>query len=86
MTRKWNIQFRPQAREELRRIPKKTAMRILAKLTDLELDPYGLDTTAMRSDPDRRRLRVGDYRVVYTLEHGQLVIWVVAVGNRASIY
>lgn len=32
----------------------------------------------------RRRLRVGDYRVVCTIANGELVIWVVHLGHRPS--
>jgi len=84
--RPWQVWFRPEAQAELRAIPKPIAMRILKKLTDLEKDPYGLDSTALVGDPARRRLRIGDYRVIYTLDHGKLIIWVVQVGNRATIY
>ncbi|MFD9359877.1 type II toxin-antitoxin system RelE/ParE family toxin, partial [Streptomyces sp. NPDC060031] len=31
-----------------------------------------------------RRLRVSDYRVVYTLDNGALVVWVVQVGHRST--
>ncbi|MFD7260228.1 type II toxin-antitoxin system RelE/ParE family toxin [Streptomyces sp. NPDC059874] len=34
----------------------------------------------------RRRLRVGDYRVVYTAEDGRLIIWVLAAGHRREVY
>jgi hypothetical protein len=34
----------------------------------------------------RWRLRFGDYRVVYTVEDGQLIVWVPAVGNHRDIY
>ncbi|MFD7453098.1 type II toxin-antitoxin system RelE/ParE family toxin [Kitasatospora sp. NPDC059827] len=78
--------FRPEARDELRKIPRDMALRILAKLTELEGDPLGCNTTALVSQPDRRRLRVGDYRVVYTIDNGQLVVWVVHVGHRSTIY
>ncbi|MFN8078002.1 MAG: type II toxin-antitoxin system RelE/ParE family toxin [Kineosporiaceae bacterium] len=78
--------FAPEARDELRKISREIALRILAKLTELEADPYGLETTALVSQPDRRRLRVGDYRVVYTIEAEQLVIWVVHVSHRSRVY
>lgn len=78
--------FAPEARDELRKIPREIALRILAKLTELEADPYGLKTTALVSQPDRRRLRVGDYRVVYTVEADDLVVWVVHVGHRSRVY
>jgi mRNA interferase RelE/StbE len=61
-------------------------LRILAKLTELEVDPYGFSTTALVSQPDRRRLRVGDYRVVYTVEADQLVVWIVHIGRRSGVY
>ncbi|MDX3243643.1 type II toxin-antitoxin system RelE/ParE family toxin [Streptomyces sp. ME18-1-4] len=75
--------FRPEAQAELRKIPRDTALRILAKLTELESDPFGFNTTtALVSQPERRRLRVGDYRVVYTIDNGELVVCVVHVGHR----
>jgi mRNA interferase RelE/StbE len=35
---------------------------------------------------DRYRLRVGDYRVIYEVVDGQLVILDVGVGHRREIY
>lgn len=67
--------FRPEAQAELRKIPRDMALRILVKLTELETDPLGFRTTALASRPDRRRLRVGDYRVIYTIDDGELTVW-----------
>jgi mRNA interferase RelE/StbE len=82
----WRTVFRPEARDELRAIPRDLALRILAKLTELESDPYGFGTTALVGDPTRRRLRVGDYRIVYTLDHGELTIWIIQVDHRSTVY
>ena len=78
--------FRPEAQSELRKIPRDMALRILAKLTELESDPLGFNTTALVSQPERRRLRVGDYRVIYTIDNGELVVWVVLIGHRSTVY
>jgi mRNA interferase RelE/StbE len=78
--------FRPEAQAELRKVPRDMALRILAKLTELESDPFGFNTTPLVSQPERRRLRVGDYRVVYTIDDGELVVWVVHVGHRSKVY
>jgi mRNA interferase RelE/StbE len=78
--------FRAEAQAELRKGPRDLALRILAKLTELESDPTGFNTTALVSQPDRRRLRVGDYRVIYTIDNGELVVWVVHVGHRSTVY
>ncbi|WP_329327764.1 type II toxin-antitoxin system RelE/ParE family toxin [Streptomyces luteogriseus] len=78
--------FRAEAQAELRKVPRDMALRILAKLTELESDPTGFNTTALVSQPDRRRLRVGDYRVIYTIDNGEVVVWVVHVGHRSTVY
>lgn len=86
MSSEYRTVFQPEARAELRKIPRDMALRILVKLTELETDPFGYNTTALVSQPDRRRLRVGDYRVIYTVDNGELVVWVVRVGHRSTVY
>jgi mRNA interferase RelE/StbE len=83
---KFRTVFHPAARDELRKVPRETALRILAKLAELETDPYGYNTTALVSQPDRRRLRVGDFRVIYTVDNAELVVWVVQVRHRSTVY
>lgn len=84
--REYRTVFALEARDEFRKISRETALRILAKLTELEADLNGFNTTALVSQPERRRLRVGDYRVVYTVEADELVIWVIHVGHRSRVY
>ncbi|WP_412556244.1 type II toxin-antitoxin system RelE family toxin [Streptomyces glaucescens] len=45
-----------------------------------------LNSTALESQPERRRLRVGDYRVVYTSDGGELVAWALHVGHRSTVH
>lgn len=83
---KWRTRFEPAARQDLRKIDRRTALGILRKLAELETDPYGFGTTELVSRPGVRRLRVSTYRVFYTLNQGELVVWVVAVAHRSSAY
>ncbi|MFF3953291.1 type II toxin-antitoxin system RelE/ParE family toxin [Streptomyces sp. NPDC001890] len=78
--------FRPEAQAELRKIPRDMALRILAELTELESDALGFDTTALVSQPERRHLRIGDDRVVYTIHNGELVEWAAHVGHRSTVH
>ena len=83
--------FTPHAQRELLKIERPDALRILRRLPELQKAMDGGDTTAfdvkaLQGHGARWRLRVGDYRVVYTVENGQLIIWVLAVGNRGDIY
>ncbi|MFE4455102.1 type II toxin-antitoxin system RelE/ParE family toxin [Streptomyces sp. NPDC056796] len=42
--------FRPEAQAELRKIPRETTLRLLAKLTELEGDPFDLTASEFRID------------------------------------
>lgn len=80
----------------MRRIPKNEATRILRKLSELQDaldvgDTSALDIKPLTGQYGRRRLRVGDYRAVYTLDEsdeGQLIVCVlvIAVVNRRDVY
>lgn len=83
---KYRTRFTIEARDELRRIDRKTALVILYKLAELEQDPMGYATTPVVTRPGHRRLRVGDYRVIYRIEQGELIVLVVHVGHRATVY
>lgn len=72
------------------KIPRQDAMRILRRLAELQKamdtgDTSAFDVKALHGHNARWRLRVGDHRVVYIVEDGQLTIWVLVVGNRFSV-
>jgi mRNA interferase RelE/StbE len=78
--------FRPDAREQLRKIDRPTAMTILRKLGELEKDPYAFGTTELVSRPGVRRLGVRTYRVFYIVDGEKVVIVVVSVAHRSVAY
>jgi mRNA interferase RelE/StbE len=83
--------FTPHAQRDMLKVPRQDALRILYRLTEFQKamdagDTAAFDTKALRGHSARWRLRVGDYRVVYTVEDGQLIVWVLAVGNRRDVY
>jgi mRNA interferase RelE/StbE len=82
----YRTRFKLGARADLRAIDKTAALAILKKLAELEQDPYGFDTTALKSRPGVRRLRIGDYRAWYTINESEVVIWVIRVGHRSTVY
>ncbi|MFD7899600.1 type II toxin-antitoxin system RelE/ParE family toxin [Streptomyces sp. NPDC059743] len=83
--------FTPHAQRDMLKISRPEALRILYRLSELqkaldEGDTAAFDIKALQGHSARWRLRVGDHRVVYTIEDGQLIVWVLAVGNRQDIY
>ncbi|MFI6278489.1 type II toxin-antitoxin system RelE/ParE family toxin [Streptomyces sp. NPDC050988] len=83
--------FTTHAQRGMLKIPRPDVLRILHRLTELQkaMDAgatMSFDIKALQGHSARWRLRVGDYRVVHTVEDGQLIVWVLAVGNRRDIY
>ncbi|MET8703557.1 type II toxin-antitoxin system RelE/ParE family toxin [Kitasatospora sp. NPDC004723] len=85
---KYAFRFTTHARRQLRAIGQVEAMRILTALTALGDDPFldGPDVKKLAGEDGLYRLRVGNFRVVYTLRNDVLVILVVHVGNRRDVY
>ncbi len=87
----YTTRFTSQAQRDMLKIPRQDAVRILHRLTEFQQamdagDTSAFDVKALQGNNARWRLRVGDYRVVYTVEDGQLIVWVLAVGNRRDVY
>jgi mRNA interferase RelE/StbE len=85
---KYGFRWRERAVRQLRGLPQPAALTILRALTPLGDDPRRPDANVKKLTgyEDRYRLRVGDYRVIYEVMEGQLVILVVGVGHRREIY
>jgi mRNA interferase RelE/StbE len=85
---KYAFRWRERAVRQLRAIPQPAALTILRALAPLGDDPRRADANVRKLSgyDDRYRLRVGDYRVIYDVMDGQLVILVVGVGHRREIY
>ncbi|AJT66633.1 hypothetical protein T261_4997 [Streptomyces lydicus] len=85
---KYAFRFTAAAQRQLRAIDPPAAMRILAALTALGDDPYreDADVKKLAGPSGLYRLRVGNYRVAYQVEDGELLILVVKVGDRRDVY
>jgi mRNA interferase RelE/StbE len=81
---KYAFRWRERAVRRLRAIPKPAALTILRALTPLGDDPRREDADVKKlvGYDDRYRLRVIDYRVIYEIADGQLVILIIGVGHR----
>lgn len=59
---------------------------VIAGLEELQQDPYGPKTAALKGLDADRRMRVGGYRILYSVERDQLLIEVLRLGPRGDIY
>lgn len=86
MAERYDVQLSKGAAKELRKLDRPVQARILAVLTLLQDEPRPSTVKALSGHAGYLRVRVGDYRIVYTVEDDRLVVLVLAVGHRGEIY
>ncbi len=79
------ILFVKSAEKELLRLNKSLAQRIFQKITSLKDNPYGQNSQKLEGGKGYR-IRIGDYRVVYTIDTEKQTILVIKVRHRKDVY
>ncbi len=82
----YTIQFKPLALRQLEKLPREAQRRLSAKIEALRDDPFPSGCKKMSVIPDAWRIRAGDYRVVYQVYRGVLLVLVLAVRHRKDVY
>jgi mRNA interferase RelE/StbE len=80
------VVFSKSADKSLSALDKQMQQRILEKLKELKTNSVNLDIKKLKSHAALYRLRVGHFRVVYTIQHEQIIVYIVAVGHRRDVY
>lgn len=81
----YRIEVRPAAVKALRHIDKAHSGRIRGAIAMLAENPRPPASRPLRGR-EGWRLRVGDYRILYTIHDEVLVIVIVTVGHRREVY
>ncbi len=82
----YTIEWKRSAVKELKQLPQDVIARILKAVEQLPNNPYPAGVKKLMGAERTYRLRVGMYRVVYTIEAAVLVITVIRVGHRKDVY
>lgn len=82
----YTIIFSKSAEKFLDSLDKQTRHVILKKIRELQINSENLDIKKLKSRHTLYRLRVGNFRVIYALQHERLIIYVVDIGHRKDIY
>ncbi len=81
----YRIELRPAAVRALRKLDPQICRRVQGALALLAHDPRPPAARALQGRPGLR-LRVGDYRILYTVADDVLVVVVVTLGHRRDVY
>lgn len=84
---RYRIDYTPAAEKQLRAIrDARVAAPIRRAIEKLADNPRPPGCLKLVGEVNQWRVRVGDWRVVYVIEDGRLVVLVVRVGVRGEVY
>ena len=83
----YRVLIKPSAAQEIEAVdPKRDRQRIVAKVLALAEEPRPAGYEKLAGESDRYRIRVGRYRIVYSIADDELVVLVVRVAHRKDVY
>ncbi len=82
----YTVRIRPRARKQMDALDRRFQRRVVAALQGLAIEPRPLGCKPLTGLNNYWRVRVGDYRVVYTVDDDGHLVVVVLVGPRGSVY
>jgi mRNA interferase RelE/StbE len=82
---KYKLVFKQSVAKDLRTIPNAQVAKIIARIDMLAENPRAAGCIKL-SGSDKYRVRQGDHRIVYEIRDTELVVSVIRIAHRSSIY
>lgn len=81
----YRIFFRKSVLKDLDKIPDRDLKKIIKRIESLAIAPRPPGCEKL-SGQERYRVRQGNYRIIYSINDRELVVWIVKVGHRRDVY
>jgi mRNA interferase RelE/StbE len=85
MPANYQVVIKRSAEKELDALPELTRQRIVKRIVSLQANPRPHGVEKLQGQ-NAHRLRVGDYRVLFTIDDVKKVVTIFAVGHRRDVY
>jgi len=76
----------PAAAREHRKLSPEIRRRINQSLLNLESNPRPAGTSKLSGSQDRWRIRVGDYRIIYSIDDEAQRVTILRIAHRREVY
>ena len=84
---RYSIHLKASAAKEVEAIePKKVRRQVVDKIRSLADDPRPRGCEKLSGQANRYRIRQGVYRIVFSVEDSELIVFVVIIGHRREVY
>jgi mRNA interferase RelE/StbE len=82
----YRIAFTPAAHRQLAALDPPMRRRIAHRIDALSAEPRPTGVEVLKGGDGALRIRVGDWRVIYTVKDDVLLVLVIKIGHRSDIY
>ena len=87
MSHPYKIKFDSKVKKDLKSVPSQDIKRIKSAISELSNNPCPSNYKKLKGkNRDYFRIRVGNYRVIYSIQDNILLILIVRIGHRREIY
>ena len=81
----YSVRIKRSAEKEMDCLPTSVFDRVVDSIRALEIDPRPQGSRKLRG-MEQFRLRVGSYRILYTVDDDNRLVEIIAVGHRKDVY
>lgn len=82
----YQVQLTPRALRDLKALERPVQRRIAAAIDALSQEPRPIGVEKLTGERDLYRVRVGEYRIIYSIDGERLIVLVLLVGHRRDVY
>ncbi|MEM7595055.1 MAG: type II toxin-antitoxin system RelE/ParE family toxin [Cyanobacteria bacterium P01_A01_bin.83] len=83
---KYSLSFKSSAAKELKKLPSELQRRIARTITKLVNNPRFSGVVKLKGDDSLYRCRVGEYRIVYSINDIEKKIIITRIRHRRDVY
>ena len=81
----YSIVIEQRARKTLKKLPPIIRSRINHSIAGLKFNPRPFGYKKLKNS-DYYRIRIGDYRVIYSIREREIKVFIIYIGHRKDIY
>lgn len=80
------MEFSSAAAKQIRQLDAQVRRKVLLAIAELEIDPRPVGVKKLSAESNAWRIRIGDYRVLYEIHDGELVVIIFRTAHRREVY
>lgn len=82
----YSIIITHSAKKTIKNLDENTRTRIIKRMKEMQKCPFTGDVKPLKGLPGEWRTRVGDWRIIYSVDRDQLIVMVLKVAHRGGAY